>query len=558
MARGSLLVVVAALLIAACSAGPGRAPGIERTEVAAPSAKGHPGLPLPTETGRLFAGSGMCETCHSGMSDEAGSDVSMESFWRSTMMANAARDPYWQASVAGEVTATPGLQRVIEDKCTSCHMPLARTSVTAEGGTGKLLGDGFLDTGNGLHALAMDGVSCTLCHQIEDTALGQRRSFSGGFSVDTTRPPTERLAFGPFPVEEDAGAAMKAVSGFAPVESAHMKRPELCATCHTLYTPYVDRTGRVAGEFPEQTAYLEYRRSDHRRTRTCQGCHMPAAAGAAPIAAGGVQRSPVGLHAFVGGNAYMVGVMKAFGEELAVTAAGERFDATIARTVTQLRDRTARLALATPRIAGSRLVVPVVVRSEAGHKLPTGFPSRRLWIRFTAHDAEGRMLFESGAVKSDGSIAGNDNDADPGRYEPHHTRIERADQVQIYETIPGDSDGGTTTTLLRCARYLKDNRILPTGFAKKGAPADIAVYGNARSDRDFDSGGDRIEYVVELGDAPGPFTLRADLLYQAIGYRWAENLRRYELPEVARFIRYYDAVPNEPVVVATATAQAAR
>ena len=57
---------------------------------------------------------------------------------------------------------------------------------------------------------------------------------------------------------------------------------------------------------------------------------------------------------------------------------------------------------------------------------------------------------------------------------------------------------------------------------------------------------------------PGPFTLTADLLYQTIGYRWAQNLRRYELPEVARFIRYYDVVPNEPVVVTTATAQVAR
>lgn len=53
------------------------------------------------------------------------------------------------------------------------------------------------------------------------------------------------------------------------------------------------------------------------------------------------------------------------------------------------------------------------------------------------------------------------------------------DQVRIYEPIMGHSDSAVTYTLLRAAKYLKDNRLLPPGFVKQDAPVDIAVYGAA-------------------------------------------------------------------------------
>ena len=49
--------------------------------------------------------------------------------------------------------------------------------------------------------------------------------------------------------------------------------------------------------------------------------------------------------------------------------------------------------------------------------------------------------------------------------------------------------------------------------------------------------------------------MTAELLYQTIGFRWAENLREYDAPEPARFLGYYDQVSNQPVVIATATIQ---
>ena len=139
-------------------------------------------------------------------------------------------------------------------------------------------------------------------------------------------------------------------------------------------------------------------------------------------------------------------------------------------------------------------------------------------------DGSGRVVFESGALNPDGSIVGNDNDADPLKYEPHYREITRADQVEIYEPILKDSDGKVTTGLLHAVGYLKDNRLLPHGFDKATAMKDIAVTGGAADDPGFTDKGSTVRYVVSTGGAAGPFKVEAELWYQPIGFRWAHNL----------------------------------
>jgi hypothetical protein len=490
------------------------------------------------------------------MVDESGTDVSTDTLWRTSMMANAARDPYWQASVRSEALTHPALQAVIEDKCATCHMPMARTTLDASGSAAQVLDDGLLDPEHGLHSLAIDGISCTLCHQIREDGFGTAGSYSGGFVIDTERPAGGRESFGPFPVPPGLANLMQSSAGFIPIESLHIEQSELCATCHTLYTPYVDAAGQVAGEFPEQTAYLEWLSSSFSGTISCQGCHMPAAKGAVQLSVtGGPPRSPAHQHVFAGGNAYMLKILEGYGEDLAATASSEQFRDKQGQVVEQLQKRTATVKLEDVSLDGSNLSAEVAISPMAGHKLPTGFPSRRVWIHFVVQDASGQVVFESGAFNPDGSIAGNDNDADPAAYEPHYLIIGTPDQVQIYESIMGNTEDAVTTTLLRGARYLKDNRLLPSGFDKAAVDADIAVYGAALEDEDFAGGGDRLQYALDLGDAQGPLTVTAELLYQSIGYRWAENLRAYDAPEPARFAGYYDMVSNQPVVIASVTAE---
>ena len=505
---------------------------------------------LLVEKGDFFSTSGTCVVCHTNMVDESGTDVSNGTYWRSTMMANAARDPYWQATLRSEVLKTPDYRAVIEDKCATCHMPMARTVAMAGGQKGKVFGDGFLDQENELHILAKEGVSCTVCHQIQPNKLGQKDSFSGGYTIDMDTPGGERSIFGPYSIDEAQATIMKSVSGFVPEQGLHIQRSEMCATCHTLYTQTINAAGEIVGEFPEQTPYIEWLNSEYKDTQSCQDCHMPQAQGGVQLSiTGGEPRSPFSKHVFVGGNTYMLEVLKTFGDDIGVTATDEQFDATISRTLDQLQNQTANLSLEKIDLSTTQLMAEVAVENLAGHKLPSGYPARRTWLHITLTDRDGKTIFESGQPNSDGFITGNDQDADPGQYEPHYTRIDSPDQVQIYEAVMHDPDGNVTTTLMRGAGYIKDNRLLPVGFDKEEAPGDVAVQGIALEDPDFLGGGDRIEIVIELGDAQGPYALTVELLYQSLSYRWVENLRPLDAPEITRFLKYYAQVPNEPVLI---------
>lgn len=516
-----------------------------------------PGAPLPVDRGDFFSASGACSACHTQMVDEAGVDVSIDTAWRASMMANAARDPYWQAAVRGESLSNPQLQEIIEDKCASCHMSMAHFTLATAGEAAHLLDDGLLDPEHGLHSLAMDAVSCTLCHQIRAEGLGEPDSFTGGFVIDTDLPTGERELFGPYPVEAALAQLMQVSSGFVPVEGPHVEEAALCATCHTLYTPYVDAEGEVAGIFPEQMAYFEWQASAFGNSVSCQRCHMPAAKGSVQVSiTGGPPRSPFYQHIFAGGNAYMLRVLEVFGQELGVTASSLQFQQKQAEVLAQLQMRTASLDLEQASVDGSALTVAVVVKSMVGHKFPTGFPARRAWLHLTVQDAEGQTVFESGATNPDGSIVGNDNDLDATAYEPHYLSIDSPEQVQIYESIMGNSEGHVTTILLEGAEYLKDNRLPPIGFDKNSVQEEIAVRGGALDDDDFADGMDRVQYEIDLGDGQGPYTVTAELLYQAIGFRWAQNLGAYDAPEPIRFLGYYEQVPNQPVVVASVTVEA--
>jgi len=287
---------------------------------------------------------------------------------------------------------------------------------------------------------------------------------------------------------------------------------------------------------------------------------MPPAQGGVrlSIVGGGPPRSPFAQHLFIGGNAYMLKLLRTFGEERAVTASREHFDRKIDQTLEQLQSRTAKLTIEEATVTDSRLEVAIAVENTAGHKLPTGFPARRVWLHVTVRDAADEVVFESGAVNPDGSIAGNDNDIDPATFEAHYEEIVSPDQVQLYEAILENTEGAITTHLLEAMGYRKDNRLLPSGFDKQTADGDIGVYGGAASDGDFEGGRDIVRYVVDLGEAQGPFAVDAVLLYQSIGARWAENLRRYDAPEIESFLGHYEAVPNEPVVLAAASVDAGR
>jgi hypothetical protein len=474
-------------------------------------------------------------------------------------MANSARDPYWQAGVRRETLDHPKHAATIQDECAACHMPMATRIAREAGGMGEVFSHLPISTraGSELRRIAADGVSCTVCHQISSERLGTRASFNGEFVIKPTPTTGVRSIFGPFQVVAGRTTIMRSVSGFAQEEAPHLKQSQLCATCHTLITQAFGPNGEVVGSLPEQMNYQEWIHSDFaREEQSCQSCHMPTAAG--PVRAASVlgdARETLSRHVFVGGNAYMVRLLNRYRQELGVMALPHELEATANATIRQLQHDTAALTVSTPTLSANTLAFDVDVRNLTGHKLPTGYPSRRLWLHVTVKNERGEPVFESGAFTGTGAIVGNDSDENPQRHEPHYEEITRSDQVQIYEPILGGLDGVPTTGLLTATQYLKDNRLLPRGFDKTTAAAEIGVYGGAKSDPDFAAGGDRVRYRIPVS-AAGRLTIDVELRYQAIAYRWAQNLERYAAPEPTRFVQYYSATAaGSSVVIVTARSQ---
>jgi hypothetical protein len=516
--------------------------------VGAVMAASHRSVELPRNQGELFSGSGNCAACHSpdsmdpaALRGQDGSDVSPPSFWRSTMMANAAKDPLWQAKVSAEVAANPGLKAAIEDKCITCHAPMGRLEDRANGGTSYSLEQMRLDP------LALDGVSCTVCHQIKPDNLGQDESFSGGFEVSH-----DQTIYGPY--TDPFGWPMLAMSGYEPVYGEHINSSALCATCHTLFTDSVDETGAVTGRLPEQTPYLEWLNSSFpAEDIQCQTCHMPVEPAPVPIAntpRGLDAREPFYRHEFVGGNAYMLTMLRDNAEALGVTAESVHFDSTIARTRRVLA--SAATVVATPRWVGDTLEVDVHVQNWSGHKLPTGYPSRRMWLEVKLTDASGNTVFHSGGWDPDtGKL-----DAEPAEYSPHLEVITSGADAQVYQSMLGTPDGEPTHALLRASGYLKDNRIPPQGWTSSGPRAgDTPVTGAAATDPDFNrdagiegTGADNVTYRIRASDQAHLLEVR--LLYQSVSPRYAEDLLSYQTDEVDRFREMYMAASNAPEVMA--------
>jgi hypothetical protein len=500
-----------------------------------------------------------CMACHNSLTSPSGEDVSIGSSWRGSMMANSSRDPYWHAAVRREILDHPSRAGEIEDECSACHMPMMRTRAAASGRHGAVFANLPIGRDEEEARLAADGVSCMLCHQIASDRLGTRDSFNGGFVVRSRDSRGNLPIYGPFDVGPGHTAVMRSATDVRPTESSHVQQSELCATCHTLHTTAFGAGGRAVGSLPEQTPYLEWRHSAFATGQSCQSCHMPEVDRPTPVTSIlGESRPGLSRHTFAGGNFFMLRMLSRFRAELGVIAGPAELETSARATIHQLQTATATASIEEATRAGAEASFVVAVRNLSGHKLPTGYPSRRVWLHVSVRDRTGRIIFESGAIDSAGAIAGNAADEDPAGYEPHYTEIRKGEQVQVYESVMADAQGRPTTGLLSATSFVKDNRLLPAGFDKKTAPAEIAPRGAAAADENFVAEGDRTRYVVDIGSAPGPLTIDVNLRYQPIAYRWAHNLAGYDAPETRRFVAYYRSMAAESsLVVSRATAQVA-
>jgi hypothetical protein len=506
------------------------------------------------EVSKEFRTSDRCVACHNGLKTSSGEDISIGFQWRASIMANSSRDPYWQGSVRRETMDHPESVAAVENDCSNCHMPLTHLAAKSQGKQAQIFSHFPLTSAVDKDHAAADGVSCSVCHQIEKGGLGTPSTFNGNVLIAKAAAGQDRSEYGPFAI--DAGhrrVMLSSTGGFLPVEGDHIRDSALCGSCHTLYTKALGPGGNDVGVLPEQMPYLEWLHSDYSAKQSCQSCHMPEVHEAVRVTATyGQPREGVHRHEFVGANFLIEGMLKEHHDELSVNATPDELAAAQERTRHFMQTQAARVSLRTSSVAKG-LAVQVLVENLTGHKLPTAYPSRRAWLHVVVRDGNGKVVFESGALNPDGSIVGNDNDADPHRFEPHYTEITSPEQVEIYEPILGDPEGRVTTGLLSAVSYLKDNRILPKGFNKATATKDIAVVGAASEDSNFTEKGSVVRYVVDTGGRQGPFHIVGELWYQPIGFRWAHNLEPYKAAEPQRFVRYYESAAHDSAIVLAKT-----
>lgn len=495
----------------------------------------------PAFVSEHFSGSSNCTMCHNNLTDGSGKDVSIETDWSSTMMANSARDPFWRAKVRSELNRNPQLSSVINDKCTRCHAPMANFEAKTANEPIEVLDNGFTNSSHPRHDEALNGVSCTLCHQVKDSPnLGTLSGFTGHYEIDNSK-----TIYGPFTDLFPNPMIMN--TGYTPTYSAHTKDSKLCSTCHNLKTPYVDEFGQVLSttpesEFPEQMPYSEWEHSSYNggsNAKSCQQCHMSRANGV-PISNRPMwlqTRDGFAVHEFVGGNKLMLDIFDKNKQQLGVLS--NNFAETITKTQAML-DSAASITPVSQSLASGNLEFTLKVNSNTGHKLPSAYPSRRVILHVTVKDGQGNVVFESGKINADGSVVGVDADNNQASFEPHYDLITQPDQVQVYEAIMGDNHNQVTYTLLRGMTYLKDNRLLPQGFNKATASSDVKVVGDALGDSNFVGGSDHVTYrIANLSGAN--YQIEAELVHQPIAYSFAQDLFNEVDGEVEDFRTMFNA-----------------
>lgn len=516
-----------------------------------------------------FTTSEACALCHSNhfaataMRNVANEEIAPYNLWRGSMMSNASRDPFWWAQVASEVALNdPEEQEKIEGECIRCHAPAlsetARSEANREGRMQDLKGNTHPSI------VGLDGVACTTCHQILPDNLGTHESFSGGYVIGQ-----ERKIFGPH--ENPAPGPMINHVNYTPTHATHVTESKLCATCHTLLHEPKEDQGEWG--FPEQTPYLEWRNSIYSNeedpnnpdAKTCQGCHQPTydedgyiRTRIARSPPGGDfrinPREPFGQHTFVGANVVMPQMIKAERDTLNPVGTDEALDMVSEIAIGRL-ESSASLTIEDLEQSAETLSFTVNVESFVGHKLPTGFPSRRVWLVVKATGANDEVLFYSGRYNLQGRIVDAEGKAIEsewayGPIEPHYQQITNERQVQVYEAVMGDQANRFTHAITQAKGWLKDNRLLPKGYQNDHPEAGYTKPIGLNDDPDFNAGSDRVQYLITLAEGKQVERLQIKLVYQTLGARFMRSLFQVDVPEVAAFRTMYERADVSPVVMA--------
>jgi hypothetical protein len=474
--------------------------------------------------------------------------------WRASPMGLAGRDPIFFSQLQSETNNLPMHTTCIENTCLHCHGVMGQRQLAIDSagqddqGCQELFaiapppevpfGSPFRrhmvtqwpgalnDAEQQYGALARDGISCTVCHHITPTDLGQERSYTGNF---VTGPAHE--IYGPYADATIIPKPMQHALGITPRFADQIASSDLCGSCHNILLPVFDNAGNLQGAKYEQTTHLEWGNSDfgpdRSRFRSCQDCHMPTQFKDTPLSfqianiessafAPTTHRLPndeialttrdkYSRHALHGLNVFLNEMFQQF--PLLLGARQIDYMTGTATVPSLITGRDSMLEMAKhetasvdvqrlEKTADGKLRAVVLVTNKVGHYLPSGVGFRRIFLEVLVRDTAGNLLWASGRTNALGAILDGITDQvlpseqpvqfPDAPFQPHWQVIERGDQVQIYQELVHDSAGQLTTSFLRRFKEVKDNRLRPQGF-------DPAVFANNPS-----------PFIQQLAELPGP------------------------------------------------------
>jgi hypothetical protein len=487
-----------------------------------------------------------CLSCHGNY------NIEIEPFfnWSGSMMAQAARDPLYEACLAITNQDVPSGG----DLCIRCHAP-----------EGWLGGRSIPTDGSALINSDMEGIHCDFCHRmIKPTEPGINpypldqiytentwpadNSYLG--TLDSLPPMSGNGMYIVDPDDTKRGPFVEAGAKHAYHYSPFHSESEICGTCHDVSNPVFDRqandsyTPNAFGFsapsyntydlFPVERTYSEWLVSAYNtpagvyapqfggnknHVSTCQDCHMKDISGVAANKNSAVYRNDLSHHDMTGGNTFIPAVIAALYPSDVNAAALDSAEAR-ARTMLQL---AATMDLTLTEME-DQFIATVRITNETGHKLPSGYPEgRRMWINIVAMDAMGTVIYES------------------GHYEKSTATLVQDDDIKIYEIKPG-IDGlmagitglpeGPSFHFVLNNKIFFDNRIPPRGFTNE-------AFVNIQSppvDYSYADGQywDDTEYVLPIATD----SLEITLYYQTLSKEYVEFLRDENITNDAGNILY--------------------
>lgn len=538
-------------------------------------------------------------------------NVSPYGEWRWSPMGLAGRDPVFFSQLDSELSflKEPAKKQGVVNTCMNCHGAMGKKSFAVEHPKENFQVDFVYDTnpssvGFRYGSLARDGISCLMCHQMaapKDPSLSYflQNKINGDFDLT----PHDELN-GPFKDNEITTYPMDTSLGVKPKFNAYIQSPQMCGSCHTIVLPVLD-SPHPGETSVEQATYPEWLNSDYRNEygsvgktpKTCQECHMPTGytnkeenINVAQIQTrmaivqdltlpqtehlatpdqinvrfrntGFRRHELLGTNGFLlqmflqpvdkNGNNDVLGVrMKDY-----MTGFATDLDKASDNVVEQAQSITATVNISKFAVEGNKLVAEVTVSNLAGHRFPSGVGFRRAFIEFQA-SANGKAFWTSGTTNDKGEITDFNGKVLPteyfagGKYQPHFNQsnpITSSDQVQIYEELTQDANHQFTTGFTRRDYEIKDNRLLPIGWAPHGPP-DLKIpepfleatlpKGTAKDDPVYLAGKGqsivRYEITLPAGVSANDVTVSASLYVQTLPPYFLADRYKTATPATAR------------------------